>query len=107
MQGDEAEHTDHEPVVARARLPDWPRLMPLALASAYFGVCASTFRRLDIEPRRIGRRVLWDRRDLDSYADQISDPPIVPSNGTPLISEVERRFLKRLKDNGNQGRRKG
>jgi hypothetical protein len=75
MQGDEAEHTADEPGVARARLPDWPRLMPLRLACAYFGVCDRTFRSLGIAPRRIGRRVLWDRQDLDRFADGMAGTP--------------------------------
>lgn len=75
MHDDDAEHMADGPVAARARLPDWPRLMPLRLACAYFGICDRTFRSLGIAPRRIGRRVLWDRQDLDRFADGMAGTP--------------------------------
>jgi len=46
-----------------------PRLMPAPQAAHYLGVSASTLRQLAIPRRRIGAKVLYDRRDLDAYAD--------------------------------------
>jgi hypothetical protein len=89
----------------RVGLPDWPRLMPLSLACAYFGVCPNTFRRLDIEPRRIGRRVLWDRRDLDRYVDQMTGEPLDPRDDALAAKDVERRFLARYLKDEDQRRR--
>lgn len=97
MQHDDADGTADGPVVARARLPDWPRLMPLRLACAYFGVCDRTFRSLGIAPRRIGRRVLWDRHDLDRFADAMSGSPVKGRDPDAAFKAMERRFFERLK----------
>ena len=86
------------PAAMQSRLPDWPRLMSLALASAYFGVCDRTFRSLGIAPRRIGRRVLWDRHDLDRFADGMAGS--LPRSRDPAAGSraMERRFFERLKN---------
>lgn len=54
-----------------------PRLMDIACAAFYVGLSASTFRaRVDAgqypEPRREGRRCLWDRAALDAAIDGAS-----------------------------------
>lgn len=98
MRDDDADELADGPVVARTRLPDWPRLMPLRLACAYFGVCDKTFRSLGIAPRRIGRRVLWDRTDLDRWADVMAGMPSRPADLATGRKATERRFFKRLKD---------
>lgn len=102
MPDEDADELADELVVARTRLPDWPRLMPLRLACAYFGVCDKTFRSLGIAPRRIGRRVLWDRQDLDRFADGMAGVPSRLLEPTAGQRAMERRFLKRLK-NGSAG----
>lgn len=79
----------------RASLPNWPRLMNAEMASQYLGISATMFRTLDIRCRNIGRRVVWDRVDLDRYADRLSDQPLTPSERQAEASEVERRFLER------------
>lgn len=99
MQQDDAEHTVTD-AVARSRLPDWPRLMSLPLASAYFGVGAVTFRGLNIRPCRIGRRVLWDRQDLDRYADRLGGQPQSKKERLSEAKEVERRFFERRRKDG-------
>jgi len=98
MQHDDDEEMASVGTVARARLPDWPRLMPLRLACAYFGVCDKTFRSLGILPRRIGRRVLWDRRDLDRFADGIAPRPARPTDPSAGTRAMERRFYARMND---------
>lgn len=76
-------------------LPAWPRLMGVDLAAGYFGVSANTFKALNIQPRTIGRRVLWDRLDLDRYADRLGDQPLATADRVAEAAEVERRFLER------------
>ncbi|MGY2735588.1 hypothetical protein [Sphingomonas sp. UYP23] len=84
--------------VGRMQLPDWPRLMSLPLASAYFGVCAAKFRALEIRPVRIGRRVLWDRHDLDRFVDGMSGQPVMGADPVAVAKSMERRFYTRLKN---------
>lgn len=96
MHHDDDDHMVTGTMGARARLPDWPRLMPLRLACAYFGVCDKTFRSLGIEPRRIGRRVLWDRQDLDRWADRMAGMPSRTLDPTAGVRAMERRFFARL-----------
>ncbi len=79
----------------RAALPDWPRLMPLDTAAAYFGVSANTFRSLGIVPRNIGARVLFDRRDLDLFADRLGNQPLAADDRQRAMDNVERAFLDR------------
>lgn len=86
--------------MSRVRLPDWPRLMSDRYAAAYLGLSTVTFRGLDIKPRRFGRRVVWDRQDLDRYADRLGSQPQSRKERLTEAKEVERRFLERLKSNG-------
>lgn len=49
-----------------------PRLMPAQQAAHYIGVSVSTLRSLEI-PRKIqGSKRLYDRLDLDAYADNLA-----------------------------------
>lgn len=48
-----------------------PRLMPAPAAAHYLGVSESTLRTLDIPRRALGAKRLYDRRDLDRYADSL------------------------------------
>lgn len=82
-------------IPARPVLPDWPRLMRIELAAPYLGVSPSTFRSLDIPPRSIGKCVLWDRADLDRYADRLANQPLAEPERLAEAAEVERRFLER------------
>lgn len=43
----------------------WGRLLSVEDAAEYFSIGPATLRGLEIRPIRIGRRVLYDRRDLD------------------------------------------
>lgn len=95
-----------ETEVGRMQLPDWPRLMSLPLASAYFGVCAARFRALEIRPVRIGRRVLWDRHDLDRFADGMSGQPVKGADPAAAAKAMERRFFERLKNENSARKRR-
>lgn len=55
-----------------------PRLLSSSLAAEYLGISERSFiRLLDdhilLNPVRIGRRVLWDKKVLDLYVDYLSN----------------------------------
>lgn len=69
---------------APANLPNWPRLLSEDEAAAYLGVGKTRFRekwqaRVWPQPIREGRRVLWDRKALDSFVDVLAGTG-APSN---------------------------
>lgn len=85
--------------LAPANLPNWPRLVSVEGAANYLSISASTMRTLDIKTRQIGRRVLYDIRDLDRYVDRISDDPgTSPEPGSKpdpaAVAEEERLFFE-------------
>jgi hypothetical protein len=49
-----------------------PRLMPAPQAAHYLGVSMSTILTLDIPRKELGRKRLYDRIDLDAYADTLA-----------------------------------
>ena len=58
--------------------PPVPRLFGIEMAAAYLGISERMLdhvrNRDDFpEPIRLGRRVLWDRKALDAFADGLSD----------------------------------
>ena len=57
-------------------LPHWPRLLGAELAARYVGVSRSSFLaqvgRIWPSPKRIGRRVLFDRIELDKTVDGLA-----------------------------------
>jgi hypothetical protein len=77
--------------------PNWPRLLSEADAAAYLSIGATTLRERGPEPRRVGARVLWDRKDLDRWADALAGQPLDPADAEAEAKEVERRFLERRK----------
>lgn len=57
--------------------PPIPRLFSQALAASYLGVSERTFEKwwrvgTMPAPHRFGRRLLWDRKLLDEWADALS-----------------------------------
>lgn len=77
----------------RLDLPDWPRLMSEDLAARYLSIGATTLRLNGPNPCRMGRRVLYDRRDLDRWADRLGGQPLTVQEQAREASDVERRFL--------------
>ena len=75
--------------------PEWPRLMGAELAARYLSIGRTLLSRLGPMPKRLGRRKLYDRRDLDQWADQLGENP-QPEKLDP--KERERRFLEKLND---------
>ncbi len=78
---------------SRLQLPDWPRLMSVGYASAYLSISNTTFRTLGIAEQRIGRRVLYDRRDIDLWVDRLSEDPM--DERPRSVAEEERLFFAR------------
>lgn len=81
---------------ARAILPDWPRLMDVELAAAYLGIGASTLRESGPQPKRLGRRVLYDRHDLDRWADALGGQPLDQSARAAEGDDMDARVQERL-----------
>ncbi|WP_211299443.1 helix-turn-helix transcriptional regulator [Pukyongiella litopenaei] len=48
-----------------------PRLMPAPAAAHYIGVSESTLRTLNLPRRKLGAKRVYDRADLDAYADAL------------------------------------
>lgn len=84
-----------EPLIERHTLPAWPRLMSEPLAARYLSISPSNLREHGPEPKRHGRRVLYDIRDLDRWADALGDMPMDERDEEAEAKEVERRFLER------------
>lgn len=79
----------------RAALPNWPRLMSEQLAADYLSIGTTTLREQGPEPKRWGRRRLYDRNDLDRWADRIGGQPLIVAERKQEAREVERRFLEK------------
>lgn len=83
--------------LARQMLPDWPRLMGEGMAAAYLSIGTTTLREHGPAPKRYGRRVLYDRHDLDRWADRMDEQPLDERQREEESAEIERGFLERRK----------
>lgn len=79
----------------RLSLPDWPRLMPIELAAAYLSRSPTVIRQRGPKPKKDGRSVLYDRRDLDRWADRLNEQPLDEPERLKEAEEIERRFLEK------------
>ena len=72
-------------------LPYWPRLMGAHLAAKYVGVSQSGFLtqvgKFWPRPKRIGRRVLFDRVELDKAVDGLAGEG--SRSGDPLMEALD------------------
>lgn len=82
-------------MASRPSLPDWPRLMREDQAAAYLSIGTTTLRTRGPRAKELGRRRLYDRRDLDRWADRLGGQPLTVQEQREEASEVERRFLER------------
>lgn len=80
----------------RAALPDWPRLMDIEMAALYLSRSPTVIRERGPKPKRDGRSVLYDRNDLDRWADRLGDQPLDERDEQAEAAEVERRFMERF-----------
>ena len=76
-------------------LPDWPRLMGIELAAAYVSLSETTLRAKGPTAKKYGKRVLYDRHDLDRWADRLDGQPLDEKDELEESAEVERRFMER------------
>lgn len=81
---------------ARIVLPDWPRLMSVDLAAQYVGISATWLRGNGPTPKRIGKRVLYDIRDLDRWVDALDGQPLDESQKKDEGGDMLARVRKRL-----------
>ena len=61
------------------------RLLPVPEAAEYLGIAPKTLRNrlgpkapdpFPVKPRKIGKKVLFDIRDLDAFCDSLADRPV-------------------------------
>lgn len=81
---------------ARLVLPDWPRLMREDHAAAYVGISGSMLRDHGPAPKHIGRCAVWDRRDLDRWADALAGQPLDADQREAEADDIMRRVQERL-----------
>lgn len=69
--------------------------MAAPLAAAYIGLSETTLRAVGPKPREVGKRRLYDRTDLDRWADRLGGQPLSVQEERAEALEVERRFLEK------------
>ena len=82
------------------RRPDWPRLMPEADAAAYLGVGETMLREHGPTPKKWRGRTLWDRKDLDRFADALDGQPLDDHEAGSHARDVEARWRDQRKKQG-------
>ena len=80
----------------RDALPDWPRLMRAPLAARYLGIGETMLRTHGPQPKRLGGAVLYDRRDLDRWADALGGQPLDAAQRAAEAGDMVNRVLQRL-----------
>jgi hypothetical protein len=80
----------------RLTLPDWPRLMASDLAARYLDIGETTLREHGPQPKRLGRRVLYDRHDLDRWADALGGQPLDEPDREAEGDDITRRMKERM-----------
>ncbi len=88
---------EHSVISAKFR---WGRLLSEADAAEYLGIGTTSLRGLALKSRNIGRRVLYDIRDLDSWVDRMEDAPVVPEQLAGAQAAEEAAFFQRRQARG-------
>lgn len=78
----------------------WPRLLSEGDAADYLSIGSTTLRGLGLKTRSIGRRVLYDIRDLDRWVDRMDDQPVPPEEQKRESVDEEERFFAKRRANG-------
>ncbi|WP_419808352.1 hypothetical protein [Sphingomonas sp.] len=78
----------------------WPRLLSEGDAADYLSIGSTTLRGLGLKARRVGRRVLYDIRDLDRWVDRMDEQPIAAADHLRESIDEEERFFARRQANG-------
>jgi Fe-S cluster biosynthesis and repair protein YggX len=74
--------------------------MSVDLASAYLGLSATTLRAKGPSPKEYGKRRLYDRLDLDRWADRLGGQPLTVQEQKHEAADIERRFLEKRRARG-------
>lgn len=77
-----------------------PRLMGLQDAAHYLGIGKTMLLDRGPKAKRLGTRVLWDRVDLDRWADRLGEQPLEDPDDEAEAKDVERRFLESRRGHG-------
>ena len=78
----------------------WGRLLSEIDAAEYLGLSVTTVRGLGLLARRVGRRVLYDRLDLDRWVDGMDEQPVDTGDRANAIADEERRFFEKRAPGG-------
>lgn len=78
----------------RADMPGWPRLMGAELAAKYVGLSVNSLDRYGPKPKAVGRRRLYDRNDLDRWADALDGQPLDAAQAESHSRDVERDWIR-------------
>ncbi|MBB5725027.1 hypothetical protein FHS97_000935 [Sphingomonas endophytica] len=78
----------------------WPRLLSVELAAQYLSLSMSTLRAAGPEPKRHGRRVLYDIRDLDRWADRLDGQPLDEREEEEEAAAFEKRWMDKRRARG-------
>lgn len=93
MTGADDSRPDPQPLI-KAR---WPRLMCEADAADYLSIGKTMLREHGPKPKELGRRRLYDRLDLERWADRLGGQPLDKVETEDEARDVEQRFLERRK----------
>jgi hypothetical protein len=82
----------------------WGRLLSDADAAEYLGISRTTLRDLDVVAKRLGKRRLYDIRDLDRFVDRMNaaaeGAPVLEAADPAAAADEEARFFERRRRRG-------
>lgn len=85
-------------IPARASMPNWPRLLSRVEAALYLGISTTSLDAHGPKPKRLGRRVLFDIKDLDRWADALGGQPLderqKKDEGDDMLARVKERLAR-------------
>jgi len=91
---------EHAEPPRRVEVHAWPRLLSVDLAARYLSLSTTTLRETGPTPKRHGRRVLYDIKDLDRWADSLDGQPLDVAAEEEEAAEVERRWREKRRARG-------
>lgn len=89
---------EHQPIQTVRAYP--PRLMGVEDAAYYVGISPTYLRQHGPAPKHLGKRRLYDRNDLDRWADRLNGQPLDDVEDQAEAKDVERRFLENRRGHG-------
>jgi hypothetical protein len=70
------------------------------MAAGYLSIGRTMLRESGPQPKRLGRRVLYDRTDLDRWVDSLDGQPLDERQEQDEAADEERRFLEKRRARG-------